>query len=294
MKPQLKLLTVLSILLFGSACTATPAEKTVQATGAQPAFSLKNLPPIFQMAKQRHGWTVLEAFPTGTDLQGWIVQTQDGPRPVFTDSTGHMFLGELISPSGEVRNKSYMDEYLAKVDVSAVLSEANFIQYGGKPGAQPDVVVFYEPYCPFCSKIFAAMKPYLDDGKVIHFLPLAWIEDGSRGRPSSESVVHTIMTSGNPAALLAKHEQQHIELAGAMPATDETRQKLLKNSEVMQKLGITGTPSILVRKDDGTFIKRLSMIQLSELPALLNMPRQDSADQRLVEFGAQPGQFPVN
>lgn len=259
---------------------------------ANESINLDEVPKILKFANETRGWQILNKFDTDTTLTGWIVNTGQGRQVAYTDSNGFLLLGELVSPDGVLLNTQYLSNNQPSYDFEGILRSATFIDIN--PSADNrSLIVFFEPHCPVCSVIYAALKPYINAGHPVKFLPVSFLSDGTQGRPSSDDVIYSIMTADNPLVFLDDHESSVLKSDDIKSADDEFKSHLVENLSIMRQLGISGTPSLLIPKEGGGYIIQNNMVTMDVFPAIFNTKRMDSPDPRLQGFGSNPSQFPV-
>lgn len=277
--------TLLASMLFG-------ALFSMSAQASQPV-DLENLPEILKIANQTRGWQILHKFETESTMTGWVVNTGNGRQIAYTDPKGYLVLGELVTPSGDSLNQKYLAENQDDIDFEALLSEATFIDLSKKDGKDKEaVIVLYEPFCPYCSAIYAAMKPYIDAGYPVKLLPVGFLSDGTQGRPKSADLIYALITAADPVAAVEQHEKKEFQMPNGIFATAEFNAKVQKNFEIMNNLDIQGTPAVLVPNGKEYRIIR-NMVGMNMLPEIFGTERMDSDDPRLAQFGADPKTYPV-
>lgn len=262
---------------------------------AEDTVNPAELPNIIKVASESRGWEVLKKFKTESEMTGWIVNINGRRQVAYTDAKGYLVLGELVTPDGRSLNMQYLDEHRGEIDFDAILSRATVLDISSSKTKLQDkkpVYVFYEPFCQFCSAIYAAMKPYIDAGHPVKIIPVGFLSDGSRGQPKSVDLLNTIMSSPDPRDVLAKHENKTLDVKFSTPAPAEFVQKIDENLKIMQELEIMGTPALIVPQDDSYRVIR-NMVGMAELAQIFQAERMDSDDPRLTQYGAEPSKYPV-
>jgi len=167
----------------------------------------------------------------------WIVDVESRGKkgPVYVDfSKKHLISGNVIKiETRENLTQARLME-LNKIDVSKIpLDDAIVI---GKAGAKHRIIVFDDPECPYCQKIQAEMNKVTSQRQDVAFLikmfPLA---------------IHP-KAYEKAKAIVCEKSAQMLEdsLAGKEipPPKCETKQ-VDENMALAQKLGITGTPTLV-------------------------------------------------
>lgn len=260
---------------------------------ADQAVDFDSLPEILKIANKSRGWQILQQFETESTMTGWIVNTGNGRQVAYTDPKGYLVLGELVTPSGVSLNQKYLADNDKGLDFETILADATFLPlFKDLSTDKKPVIVLYEPFCPYCSSIYAAMKPYIDAGHPVKLLPVAFLSDGTQGRPKSTDLLFGLISAPDAVNAFQAHEAKVYQLPAGVIATPEFEAKMAKNFEIMNKLEIYGTPAVLVPQEKGYRVIR-NMVSMNALPEIFNTTRMDSDDPRLAQFGADPKTYPV-
>jgi thiol:disulfide interchange protein DsbG len=115
----------------------------------------------------------------------------------------------------------------------------------GNEGA-PRLWLFVDPLCSYSVRALQELKPLVDQGRVqLAIIPVSVLdyEDQNQSTPAALALL-----SKDPAALAAAWE--HREYRGAQ--APEATERLRKNMAASQDIGLSGTPTVVWRKADGT------------------------------------------
>lgn len=120
------------------------------------------------------------------------------------------------------------------------LEHARWIATGAKSSTRV-VYIFTDPECPYCNKLWKAMKTATAPDVQVRYLLVAVIDSDSRGKDAA------ILESANPAATFERHEAAYDNGGVApkstpLPATNAT---IAGNEALMQQLHIFGTPGLV-------------------------------------------------
>lgn len=289
-----------TLIIALAAALALPLTLSAESTPppAPEQASLDNIPTILQFAAKTRGWLVVNHFKTPSDLNGWIIKTPNGNTVGFTDAAGFLLLGEMVSPDGVLMNTEFLATYSPKNDTSvleydfeAILSNATFLNISKEGATGEPLIVFFEPFCPHCSNIYAALKPYIDAGLPVQLLPVSFLSDGTRGRPHSTDLIYSASISSDPLAFIDKHENGGLTPADITKAPADFAQKMQANLTAMSALGISGTPAVLAPNGDSFTIER--SFTMGKIAELAKMPRMDANNPKLNALGADPTTYPV-
>jgi len=172
------------------------------------------------------------------------VETQGGKLPLYLHySKKYFFTGNII----DIENKKVVTNLPApetapkeKIDVSKIpLDDAIII---GKASAPNKVIVFDDPDCPFCRKLHIEIKEVVskrdDIAFYIKLFPLVGLHPQSYDK--SKSIV---------CAKSFKLLDDAFSGKDIPPPSCETKQ-IDKNIELASKLGITGTPTLILKNGE--------------------------------------------
>ena len=98
--------------------------------------------------------------------------------------------------------------------------------YTGPAHARREIVVFFDPNCPFCARLWDALQPWRAQLRV-EWIPIAFL------RPSSIRIAATMLTAPHPAQALAENEEHYqyqTRSGGLLPA-------LTQPAPLLQKIG---------------------------------------------------------
>lgn len=135
------------------------------------------------------------------------------------------------------------------ISIDAIASEAKGFSVGSMMAAHT-AYVFFDPQCPHCGRLWESalpLKPYA------HFVwvPVALLNDKSLPEGAA------ILAAADPVAAMEQHEasmragQGGIAVAGA---TDALKDAVKHNTELMNRYGFTGVPTIVSKGSNGQVI----------------------------------------
>lgn len=265
---------------------------------ASSAADLSNPPTSIKLAQQ-NGIELLEHFKTPNDMDGWLVKNKSGYNIWYSDEIGYVYVGAFLDPAGTNLTAKYLKEKAPKTDYSAILDRLTTINTTVEPTDNP-VFVFYEPHCGYCSAVHAAIKPYVDRGAEVRWIPVAFLKaQSSPGVPSSFELIAGMLKSDDPLQVLEQHEALKAAAGGRGGLTSglapdaEVFRAAEVNSQVMKELGFGGTPALVYFDETGELNKSKGFPAMPDLPKIFRMERQDSSDGRLARFQANPTAYPV-
>lgn len=148
-----KYILALSAALIGSQVqAATPA--------ALPA-------PVKQLEKQ--GIEIIKPFTAPGGVQGWLGKYQGtGVTIYLTPDKKHAISGYMYDENGSNLSEQVIKEEIyipAGREMWKTLSKAAGITEGSN-NANCQIVVFADPFCPYCTKFRQDVQPYIKDNKI--------------------------------------------------------------------------------------------------------------------------------
>lgn len=179
-----------------------------------------------------------------------MTQAADGKYRVYWSNLDEGFIstGDIITKDGFALTSKYMNLLQPPLnDVFDPIFE-NGIVLGSKDKTQSvdsnsTLYVFYEPFCGYCKKFHANLKPYIEQGLDVKVLPVAWIS------PKSPDHIATIAAREDFEQALTESDQQSLQLTHKADA--DLMERIGANRQIMSGLGITGTPGVVYKDSEG-------------------------------------------
>jgi len=257
-------------------------------------------PPTSIKVAQQNGIELIKHFKVDSGLDGWLVKNRKGYNIWYSDEAGYVFVGAYLDPAGNNLTAKYLDELAPKPDFKGILSRATYVSTTPNATSKRPMYVFYEPHCGFCSAFHAAIKPYVEAGAEIRWVPVAFLRPQAKGGvPSSYELLAKILKSSEPLTIIDAHEDSKSANGGAGGLTtgvqpdSEVFKTAEINSSVMNELGFSGTPAVAYVDEKGSVKLVKGFPKMGQLATMLGMKRMDSADGRLGRFGAEPAKYPA-
>lgn len=155
--------------------------------------------------------------------------------PIYLDASGsYLFSGNIIRIKDRKNLTKAYFQRLNPVDTSTIPLEDALIL--GNPKASQRVFVFTDPHCPYCSKLHnvlhEAIKANPDIVFYIKLLPL---------KQSSKKIAQTILCNKSMKQLEMAFSGQALP----DPSCDKS-DVIAKNLALAHKLGISGTPAVIL------------------------------------------------
>lgn len=239
----------------------------VASAAASLAFAAPPLPAPLKALEEK-GLSIVGTFPSSGGLTAYAAHAGREPIALYLTPDGkHVIAGTLFDSSGKNLTATGLEKAVSKPMTDAVwstLEKSHWIA-DGREGAPRTVYVFTDPNCPYCNKLWADARPWIDSGRV----QLRHVMVGIL-TPSSAGKAAALLGDKNPAAALDAHERGHVAsnaktLASGRPKPlgDDNLEplatvpaaiadKLNINAALMSSLGLRATPALVWKDDRGS------------------------------------------
>jgi thiol:disulfide interchange protein DsbG len=243
--------SIITFALLLGACLTLP--------GSALAQNEKAVYPAPIRALKADGISIRASMPAPAGFQGFIGEYRGQPMPVYLLPDGkHVMVGSLFDVNGkDLTSESFASHARTGMNknIWAQLGKATWIAEGS-PEAERIVYVFTDTECPYCHRLWHAIRSQVEKGQVqVRYLLVAVIKRQSLPRAV------TVLDAPDPLAALTRNERDFrdspIKLASSIPAT--TRAKIGANIALMNQLGIHGTPGIVYKDAQGHVQKIIGM-----------------------------------
>lgn len=249
------------------------------------------LPPFLANGLLKGYLKIVNSFDAASGMRGYVVVLTGDSDDVISEDP-HLFYvtpdgktiiagdAAIIDAQGNDLSEKYAEDYFPKPDFSAAyeeLANTSFVQTGNPEG--PAAYVFFEPNCGYCDYLYRAAKPYIAVGANIRWVPVAFLSDDSAGKLAS------IMNAKDPTSALESHHAKF--RSGGISVTEvdtELQESLDHNKEIMESVGISGTPAILYQGTGGKPLLTEGMPDLDKLGDIFGKPEQPQTDPFLARF----------
>ena len=222
------------------------------------------LPPVPQPLEslvQLGVASIVRTFPAPDGLEGYLVD-QRNQYEVLYGLHGYLLVGGLITPQGINETEVLYRQYAPKPDYAPVaekvLHDPNVVRVGH---AGPSVIVFFDPNCIFCHKLYESFEPLIQDGRLrVTYVPVGFLKASSVGKAAA------ILEARDKPAALALDESRFndsTEEGGIQPVkpTAAMTAVLQKHLQEMQSLQSSGTPTLLYQNKSGHWATNMGVPQ---------------------------------
>ena len=234
-------------------------------------------------ALEKHGITVVGTFPSPGGLTAWAAYKGEHPIALYVTPDGkHVIAGTMLDEDGNDTNRGALEKVVRKPMAEGVWSrlEASRWIADGQDKAPRTIYVFTDPNCPYCNKLWAEARPWVDSGKVqLRHVMVGILTPTSAGKAAA------LLAEKNPAVALAAYERGHaagnakslasgrprpLDDSGLKPLASippDVQAQLDANEKLMGALGLSATPAVVWHDAKGA----LQMLQGVPDAALLEV-----------------------
>lgn len=288
---SLPLLTLSLLLSFTSNTLAQsqPAEASkLEAVADEPL--LGTLPKPIQNLKNK-GLDIVREFPVGAALAGWVVSYEGNDMIVYTTADGEFLInGVLLDAQGNDLTVEHQQNWIPRPSWDD-LASSHFITESSLATDQDTndntvtkstIYMFYDANCPFCHLSWIALQPYRQAGLEVRWIPVAYLKPDSRNKAAALLSA----PKNQQAALLKKSMENFGEKNtdfGKAP-NKQNEEQLQTNMNLMQSLGLNGTPGWAWLNEEGEMQTHSGMLRLPKLPSVTGLPAQKHPEPSLMRF----------
>ncbi len=265
-KPLNRLLQLPPAAAVTATTVAVALAAAVCLTLAPAAAAAPPLPAPLQTL-QKLGVDIVGTLPQPGGLNAYAGHRGTQPLALYLTPDGkHVIAGTLLNAEGKDLTTAALDRVLAKPMADAAwdrLARSHWIA-DGRASAPRTVYVFTDPNCPYCNKLWADARPWVDAGKVqLRHVMVGILTPTSAGKAAA------LLGDKNPAAALDAHERANVaSIAKALasgrpkPLGDDSLKPLAvvpadlaaqldANAALMASYGLQATPALVWKDDKG-------------------------------------------
>jgi len=204
--------------------------------------------PVQQIEKQ--GVEIIKPFKAPGGVQGWLGKYQGTGVTVYLTPDGqHAISGYMYDAQG-----NNLSEKIINDEIYLPAGRAMWKRLQAMPGinegsttARCQVVVFADPFCPYCRTFWQQVQPWVQNNTLSIKTQLVGILKPESGRYAS-----AILAAADPAKAWQDFERSQGQTKPVFP--DSTPRALFDqiqhNQALMQELGANGTPAIYYLNHD--------------------------------------------
>ncbi|MFK3800069.1 MULTISPECIES: thiol:disulfide interchange protein DsbG [unclassified Pseudomonas] len=202
-------------------------------------------------ALQAKGATIKGAFDAPGGLKGYAAEYQrQGMALYLTPDGKHVLAGNLFDEKGVDLSEAPLQKLVYDPMTKAMWSQmenSTWIADGAKT-APKVIYLFSDANCPYCNMFWEQARPWVKSGKVqLRHIMVGVIREDSAAKAA------TLLADANPEVALQKHEQagKSSTLKAMATIPKDIQAKLDANMKLMDDMGLSATPSIFYKDENG-------------------------------------------
>lgn len=242
------------------------------------------IPAALKMLSKESGIQIVgDMLPAPPGMKGWAAFKGQQPLAFYSTNDGkYVIVGTMLDTRASDLTRAPLEKAVGSQLSGGVwkqLEQSHWVAEGN-PAAKRIVYVFTDPNCPYCSRLWADMQPWVKAGKVqVRNILVGILTPTSYGKAAA------LLAASNPQQALHDHEtaqfavnrqstpghMKSLDQSGIKPLSTidvETKQKLDGNAQLMAALGVEATPALYWEDADG-LLKTSLGASSSKLPGIL-------------------------
>jgi thiol:disulfide interchange protein DsbG len=215
-----------------------------------PLLHAEELPDPIK-ALEAKGATIKGSFDAPGGLKGYAAEYQKQGMALYLTPDGkHVLAGNLFDEKGQDLSEAPLQKLVYEPMTKAMWSQmetSTWIADGAK-SAPKVIYLFSDANCPYCNMFWEQARPWVKSGKVqLRHIMVGVIREDSAAKAA------TLLSDANPEVALQKHEQagksSTLKALGNIPK--DIQAKLDANMKLMEDMGLSATPSIFYKDENG-------------------------------------------
>lgn len=259
------------IVYASGALTLTVAAAAFLATAAEPsrggAADRTPIPPALQTLSIETGVQIVgPTLPAPPGMKGWAAFKGQQPLAFYSTNDGkYVIVGTMIDARANDLTKSPLENAVGSQLSGGIWKQLELSHWiaDGNPAAKRIVYVFTDPNCPYCSRMWADVQPWVKTGKVqVRNIIVGILTPTSYGKAAAllaapdpqkafhdhEATQYNVNANNGPGRLKSLDSTGIAPLAAIDAAT---KRKLDENMQLMSSLGVEATPAVYWKDASG-------------------------------------------
>ena len=214
---------------------------------------------------------IIEAFPTNIGLSGFVVQDEDGEGAlVYVDKKlQFMVSGVAIDKNKKILGKEQIERLMASAKSNSesafeqAFEKAEKAKYAKSGKSEKYIYVVVEPNCAFCKQFGETVKPFVDRGELeVRWLLVGYDESG-------EKLVSGLVSQKDVATAVISHLTGRV-VKEAKTVSAGAEDWMSDAVEVAALGALTGTPGIIYKRNDGSYVSQSGALNESQVKELIS------------------------
>ncbi len=202
-------------------------------------------------ALEAKGATIKGSFDAPGGLKGYAAQYQNQGIALYLTPDGkHVLAGNLFDEKGEDLSQAPVQKLVYEPMTKEMwdqMENSTWIADGAKTAPRV-MYLFSDANCPYCNMFWEQARPWVKSGKVqLRHIMVGIIREDSAAKAA------TLLSDPDPEAALQKHEQagKSSTLKALDTIPKDIQAKLDANMKLMEDMGLSATPSIFYKDENG-------------------------------------------
>ncbi|MGH8418490.1 MAG: thiol:disulfide interchange protein DsbG [Pseudomonas sp.] len=202
-------------------------------------------------ALEAKGATIKGTFDAPGGLKGYAAEFQKQAMALYLTSDGkHVLAGNLFDEKGEDLSEAPLQKLVFEPMTKEMWSQMESSTWiaDGAQTAPKVIYLFSDANCPYCNMFWEQARPWVKSGKVqLRHIMVGVIREDSAAKAA------TLLADANPEVALQKHEQagKSSTLKAMSSIPKDIQAKLDANMKLMEDMGLSATPSIFYKDENG-------------------------------------------
>jgi thiol:disulfide interchange protein DsbG len=215
-----------------------------------PLLHAEELPDPIK-ALEAKGATIKGSFDAPGGLKGFAAEYQKQGMALYLTPDGkHVLAGNLFDEKGQDLSEAPLQKLVYEPMTKAMWSQMESSTWiaDGATTAPKVIYLFSDANCPYCNMFWEQARPWVKSGKVqLRHIMVGVIREDSAAKAAA------LLSDANPEVALQKHEQagRSSTLKALDKIPKDIQVKLDANMKLMDDMGLSATPSIFYKDENG-------------------------------------------
>lgn len=223
--------------------------------------------PVKQIEKQ--GVKIIKPFTAPGGVEGWLGKFQDtGVTIYLTPDKKYAISGYMYDEQGNNLSEKIINDEIyipAGREMWKTLTNTQGVKEGSEE-AGCKVVIFADPFCPYCNKFWHQAQPFIKDKRISITTLLVGVI-----RPDSGQYAAAILAADDPSKAWHDLESSNGKIKPALKENTPRAifNQIQHNQQLMEQLGANGTPAIYYLNKDRALQQVLGMPNAQQMSDLV-------------------------
>lgn len=193
-----------------------------------------------------------ETTESGVVAKGWLVDL-GGTQQLYWSFGQFVVAGALVGSDGINLTDKFISDKAPGLSPDLWLQLTSAMHVQASPTVNPNddnaLYIFYEPFCGACSALMNRLVPLMLNNELdVRLIPVAWLS------PDSPGAIQALVDGKSEAFAIHEKLKQSGKKVPTREVTPQTKAEIIKNGDLMSAMGVTGTPAVIYKGDNGKVI----------------------------------------